>query len=178
MISLYWMYGIRIITQSTRTVRVNNSVAMPTNMQSIQIGMYYTCWDNVGKVVKNVASMRIKGVNDNVKPLWTTFHETLFLHNLNHVSTVVIEFQFFNRIQREDIAIWWIMYLWIIHAGINFHGGLHLDINECWNEKWNFLNYGRIGKHPMQSLYRTVLRGTCTCSYVSTLTLYGVQKVT
>ena len=42
-----------------------------------------------------------------------------------------------------------------ILIGVNFHGDLHLDVRCCIteSENWNFLKYGRIGKHPVQSLY-------------------------
>ena len=43
----------------------------------------------------------------------------------------------------------------MLHQIFNFHGDLHLDVvneMETESENLNFLKYGRIGKHPVQSL--------------------------
>ena len=83
---------------------------------------------------------------------------------LRCVGAIVIQFRFFNRI--KNIAILWKKAFWVCYThntsnyfkfliGVNFDGGLHRDVSRCEteSENWIFLKYGKIEKHPMQSLY-------------------------
>ena len=78
-----------------RTVRVNETVAMivPLYMQSIQVG-------SVCKVVKNVSSMRTKGVN-NYTPVHYVSLKPIFMQILKYKGATVIELRLFNRILKK-----------------------------------------------------------------------------
>ena len=54
-----------------------------------------------------------------------------------------------------------------ILIGVTFNDDLDLDV-KIESENWNFLKYGRIGKHPMQSLYTRMYTRhmMCSCQYI------------
>ena len=73
---------------------------------------------------KNICSMRSKG---NSIPQCTTFHETLFLQNLEFVGATVLVFQPDYEEEREEHC----NFVNIILIEVNFYGDLHLDANRC-----------------------------------------------
>ena len=88
-------------------------------------------------MVKNVGSMRSKGINEKVMPQCTTFLGTL--QNLKYVGTVVTEFCFFDRIpeKKKNIAFLCLLCTYYIKLhldGVNFCGDLHLDVSRCSNK--------------------------------------------